>query len=164
MFNFEPGVAIWTLLSFAIVLFIIRRYVYPPVQKILQTRRESVDRSLEEAELKLADAEKRAADVTQRMLAIRQEEERILVEAREKARALYAEQERKALEEIRLLRKSREADLKKLETGFYERTQKEFTELLMQTCERVIRGSLTPELQQRINDQRVSELERIDRM
>ncbi|WP_455382185.1 F0F1 ATP synthase subunit B family protein [Salinispira pacifica] len=164
MFHFDPGVVVWTLVSFAIVLFVIQRYVYPQIRTVLRNRRETIASTIEEAEKRLAEAEQRAADLEERMRHIRQEEQRVLVEAREKARALYAEQERRALEEIRELRRSREADLAKLEEGFFEKTRNQFTQMVLRSCERVLRTSIDPEMQRRITEERIGELERLDRL
>ncbi len=164
MFHFDPGVVVWTLVSFVIVLVVIQRYVYPPVRNIMRTRRETIASNLADAEKRLAEAEDRAAQLEEQMRHIRQEEQRVLLEAREKARILYAEQERKALEEIRELRRSREADLAKLEEGFYEKTRKDFTQLVLHSCERVLRTGIDSEMQRRIISERIGELERIDKL
>ncbi|HUX11910.1 MAG TPA: ATP synthase F0 subunit B [Spirochaetia bacterium] len=164
MFHFEPGVVVWTLVSFGIAFVVIQRYVYPPVRNIMRNRRETIAATIAETETRLAEAEQRAAELEVRMRQIRQEEERVLLEARERARILYAEQERKALDEIRELRKSREADLRKLEEGFYEKTQREFTQLVLHTCERVLRTGIDPEMQRRIIEERILELERIQNL
>lgn len=164
MFHFDPGVVVWTLVSFIIVLVVIQRYVYPPVRNIMRSRRETIASNLAEAEKRLAEAEERAGRLDEQMRHIRQEEQRVLVEAREKARTFYAEQERKALEDIRELRRSREADLAKLEEGFYEKTRKEFTGLVLRSCERVLRTGIDTEMQRKIIDERIGELERIDEL
>ncbi len=164
MFHFEPGVALWTLVSFVIVLVVIQRYVYPPVRKIFKIRTQTIDENIASAEKQRILADERTAELEERMHSVHQEEERILLEARERARTLRAEYERKALDDIRELRRSREADLRKLEDGFYEQNQQEFTNLVMHTCERVLRTSIPPDLQHVIIDQRITELERLERL
>src|SRR3954466_11359372 len=45
-----PGLMIWTLICFAITFFVLYRYAFGPVQKIIDERRERIRQSLVEAE------------------------------------------------------------------------------------------------------------------
>ena len=37
-----PGLMIWTLVSFAITLFVLKRYAFGPIQKLIDERRERI--------------------------------------------------------------------------------------------------------------------------
>src|SRR6266566_1504826 len=64
-----PGLMIWTIVCFLIALFVLKRYAFGPIQKLIDERRERTRRALEAiraevAELSLIAAEK----VTRRSL------------------------------------------------------------------------------------------------
>ena len=67
-----PGLMIWTIVCFLIALFVLKRYAFAPIQKLIDERRVRIRQSLEEAdearsevaELSLIAAEK----VTRRSL------------------------------------------------------------------------------------------------
>jgi F-type H+-transporting ATPase subunit b len=45
-----PGLMIWTLISFAITFFVLRRYAFGPIQQIIDQRRDRIRESLSEAD------------------------------------------------------------------------------------------------------------------
>ena len=45
-----PGLMIWTIIAFLITFFVLKRYAFGPIQKMLDERREQIRRSIEEAE------------------------------------------------------------------------------------------------------------------
>ena len=51
-----PGLMIWTLVSFGITFFVLRRYIFGPVQKAIDARRERIRQALEEADNARAEA------------------------------------------------------------------------------------------------------------
>jgi F-type H+-transporting ATPase subunit b len=46
----SPGLMIWTLVTFGITLYVLRKYVFPPVAKAIETRRVEISQSIDEAE------------------------------------------------------------------------------------------------------------------
>src|SRR6266542_370589 len=45
-----PGLMIWTLIAFAITFFVLRKYAFGPIQKVIDDRRERIRQSIEEAD------------------------------------------------------------------------------------------------------------------
>ncbi|MDX6436095.1 MAG: synthase, partial [Gaiellaceae bacterium] len=45
-----PGLMIWTIVCFLITLFVLKRYAFGPIQKMLDERRERIRNAIEEAE------------------------------------------------------------------------------------------------------------------
>src|SRR5271167_1508724 len=82
-----PGLMIWTIVSFLITLWILKRYAFGPIQKLIDDRRERIRQSVEEADH--ARAEARALLEEHRALIgqARGEAESILAEARKIADA-----------------------------------------------------------------------------
>jgi F-type H+-transporting ATPase subunit b len=46
----SPGLMIWTLVTFGITLYVLRKYVFPPIAKAIETRRVEISQSIDEAE------------------------------------------------------------------------------------------------------------------
>ncbi len=161
MFEFQPGVAVWTLISFAVVYLVVLKAVFPVIRKTVLDRRAQIERSLSDASAKQAEAHAKAAEVEQRLQRIRQEEHEVLAEARDRAKRLYEEHERKALEDFRLMRKQRESDLQKMQEGAFQGLQTAFARTVIEACRKVMRSDLSAEQQRRIIDDRITELERM---
>ena len=45
-----PGLMVWTLIAFAITFFVLKRYAFGPIQKMIDERRERIRESVEEAD------------------------------------------------------------------------------------------------------------------
>ena len=75
-----PGLMIWTIIAFLITLWVLKRYAFGPIQKMLDERREQIRRSIEEAD--------NARDEARKLL----EEHRALIgQARSDAEGIIAE-------------------------------------------------------------------------
>src|SRR5213083_347358 len=60
-----PGLMIWTVVCFLITLFVLKRYAFGPIQKLIDDRRERIRQSIEEAEHARAEA-RRVAEAQRR--------------------------------------------------------------------------------------------------
>ena len=58
MLTISPGLLVWTLITFALALFILWRYVFGPVQRIIDERRARVQESLDTADATRQEATK----------------------------------------------------------------------------------------------------------
>ena len=82
-----PGLMIWTLISFGITFFVLRRYAFGAIQKIIDERRQPIRQALEEADNARAEARKMLDEHRAMMAEARGKAEEILVEARKVAEA-----------------------------------------------------------------------------
>ena len=77
-----PGLMIWTLVFFFITFFVLKRYAFGPVQRMIDERREQIRRSLEEADNARDEARRLLEEHRSLMREARGEAEQILAEAR----------------------------------------------------------------------------------
>lgn len=104
-----PGLMIWTLVCFVITFFVLRRFAFGPIQKVIDERRRLIRESLEEAERTRAEA-----------LRLREEHRALIGQAKTEAGGILAEarkvadsQRERALEEIEADRQRRLEDTRK---------------------------------------------------
>jgi F-type H+-transporting ATPase subunit b len=77
-----PGLMIWTIVAFFITFFVLRRFAFGPIQKLIDERREQIRRSLEEADNARDEARKLLEEHRRLIGQARSDAEQILVEAR----------------------------------------------------------------------------------
>jgi F-type H+-transporting ATPase subunit b len=82
LISVTPGLMIWTIICFLIALYVLKRYAFGPIQKMIDERREQIRRSIEEAENARAEARKLLEEHRALMNEARGEAEQILAEAR----------------------------------------------------------------------------------
>jgi F-type H+-transporting ATPase subunit b len=85
-----PGLMIWTVVCFLITLYVLSRYAFGPIQKMIDERRERIRRALEEADEARAEARRLLEEHRSLMGQARGEAEQILAEARRVADAQRA--------------------------------------------------------------------------
>lgn len=94
-----PGLMVWTLVTFAITFFVLKRYAFGPIQKVIDDRREKIRQSIAEAD--------RARSEARTLL----EEHRALVgRAKGEAEAILAEARRIADSQRERVKEETEAD------------------------------------------------------
>jgi F-type H+-transporting ATPase subunit b len=82
LISVTPGLMIWTIICFLIALYVLKRYAFGPIQKMIDDRREQIRRSIEEADNARAEARKLLEEHRSLMNEARSEAEQILAEAR----------------------------------------------------------------------------------
>jgi len=83
-----PGLMIWTLVFFFITFYVLKRYAFGPIQKMIDERREQIRRSIEEADNARAEARQLLEEHRKLMHEARGEAEQILAEARKTREAM----------------------------------------------------------------------------
>src|SRR5919204_5323041 len=82
-----PGLMIWTIVSFLITLFVLKRYAFGPIQKTIDERRQKIQQSIEDAEHARAEARRLLEEHRSLIGQARGQAEDILAEARRVADA-----------------------------------------------------------------------------
>jgi F-type H+-transporting ATPase subunit b len=77
-----PGLMIWTIIAFFITFFVLKRYAFGPIQKMIDERREQIRRSIEEADHARDEARNLLEEHRKLMQEARGEAEQIIAEAR----------------------------------------------------------------------------------
>jgi len=95
-----PGLMIWTIVCFGITFFVLKRYAFAPVQKMLDERRERIHEALSEADRARAEARKLLEEHRALIAQARTDAESIRQDVRRDAEALR-ERAREEVEEDR---------------------------------------------------------------
>src|SRR5688572_27338621 len=76
------GLMVWTLVCFGITFFVLKRFAFGPVQKIIDERRQRIRQALDEADKARAEARRLLEEHRSMMKQARGDAEQILAEAR----------------------------------------------------------------------------------
>jgi len=82
-----PGLMIWTIVSFAVTLFVLWKFAFGPIQHLIDERRERIERSINEADHARAEARRLLEEHRSLIGQARSQAEEILAEARKVADA-----------------------------------------------------------------------------
>ena len=98
-----PGLMIWTIVCFLVTLYVLKRWAFGPVQKLIDERRERIRKSIEEADHAREEARKLLEEHRRLIAQARAEAEEIRQEVRKDAELLRD----RAREEIEVDRQRR---------------------------------------------------------
>jgi F-type H+-transporting ATPase subunit b len=154
-----PGLMIWTIVCFLITLFVLKRYAFGPIQKMIDDRRERIRHALEEADKAREEARNLLEEHRKLIGQARGEAEEILSEARQVGQAMQA----RAKEEVETDRQRRlEETRRQIEAETrraLEQIRGEVAELSLIAAEKVTRRSLRDDDQRRLIDEAIGELD-----
>jgi F-type H+-transporting ATPase subunit b len=154
-----PGLMIWTLVSFGITFFVLRKYIFGPVQQAIDARRERIRQALEEADNARAEARRLLEEHRSMMQQARGDAEQILSEARRIAES-QRERMRDELEADRQRRLEETTKQIEAETRrALEQIRAEVAELALVATGKVTGKVLTDDDHRRLIDEAVSELD-----
>ena len=154
-----PGLMIWTLICFAITFFVLRRFAFGPIQKIIDERRARIRQSIEEAEHARNEARKLLEEHRELRANARGEAEEILGEARRVAESLRERvREETELDRQRRLEETRrqiEAETQRA----LEQIRAEVADLALIAAGKVTQKALDRDDHRRLIEEALSELD-----
>jgi F-type H+-transporting ATPase subunit b len=154
-----PGLMIWTLICFAITFYVLKRYAFGPIQRMIDERRERIRRAVEEADHARAEARELLEQHRRLIDQAKAEAAEILAEARRVAEAqLERVKEESEAERRRRLEETRrqiEAETKRS----LDQIRAEVAELTVEATARVTGKVLDAEDQRRLIEEALAELD-----
>ena len=154
-----PGLMIWTIIAFAITFFVLRRYAFGPIQKLIDERRERIRQALEEADNARSEARNLLEEHRKLIAQAKGEAEEILAETRRVAevnsRRMREETEAERQRRIEETRRQVESETRKA----LEQIRVEVAELSLIAAEKVTRRSFADEDHRRLIEEAVGELD-----
>ena len=159
LISVTPGLMIWTIVCFLIALWVLKRYAFGPIQKMIDDRRERIRRSIEEAEEARAEARRILEEHRKLIGQAKGDAEQILAEARRVADA----QRERVKEETEADRQRRlEETRRQIEAETHRalgQIRAEVADLSLIAAEKATRRSFADEDHRRLIEEAVGELD-----
>ncbi len=155
----EPGLMIWTLITFGVAVLILTMFAFKPLQKALDERRQNIQDSMDAAEQTRVEAQRLLEEYKATLAKVRGESEEILERSRTTGEHAKAEimAEAKAQSE-RILEKAREQVERDTRAALRE-LKGQIAELTALATAKVAASSLSAADQQRLIDEALAELD-----
>jgi F-type H+-transporting ATPase subunit b len=154
-----PGLMIWTIVCFLIALFVLKRYAFAPIQKLIDERRVRIRQALEEADEARSEARDLMEEHRKLIGRAKSDAEEILVEARRVGEAtqrrMREETEADRQRRIEETRRQIEAETRRA----LDLIRSEVAELSLIAAEKVTRRSLDDADHKRLIEEAVGELD-----
>ena len=149
----------WEIITFLILLFLLWRYVYPPIRDQIRRRQSEIDRAIDEAQKTRAEARELLAEYRRQIEEARGEARRILDEARKQGEAQRERAKREAREEgERIIERAREEIGRERDAALRE-VRREVADMVIMTTERIIGQELDRDGHERLISDALDTLE-----
>lgn len=149
---------VFQLITFLIVLLILKRWVFPKLVATLEARRKTLEESLEQAkatQLALEKAEEKAEEILHKA---REQADTSLADAREQAKAIISKAEGAADTQASRIVKEAEQHLEQERARLRTELKNELTDLVIATTEKVLRTKLNDKEDAKLIEQSIKEI------
>jgi len=155
----RPGLMIWTIVCFLVVLFVLKRYAFGPIQQMIDQRRERIEQAIAEADNARDEARRLLEEHRKLIGQAKSEAEQILSEARRLADAQRdrVKQETEEDRQRRLEETHRQIDQATAQA--LGQIRDEVGKLSLLAAEKITRKSLDEKDQQRLIDEALAEID-----
>jgi F-type H+-transporting ATPase subunit b len=154
-----PGLMIWTIVTFAIVLFVLRRVAFSRIQGLIDARRERIREALDEADKARAEARELRELTKQEREEAKAERERILDETRRQAQAQFERARDQAGEDLKRRLEENQRELEAENRRLREEIRRDVVELTLLAAEKVTGKTLGADDQRRLIDEAIEEVD-----
>ncbi len=159
LFAGDVGNAVWTLVIFLLVVFVLGRYAWGPLLAALQRREQFIRDALQKAKQDREAAEARLAEYEERLTHARREASAIVEEGRRDAEVLRAKLESDARAEADRLIERAKHEIELARTSAVRDLYQRGAELATDLAGRILRREVTPADHERLIAETIDELE-----
>jgi F-type H+-transporting ATPase subunit b len=154
-----PGLMIWTVIMFVIVLFVLRRVAFGRIQRVIDQRRERIRQAPDEADKARAEARELRELTKEEREEAKAERERILEETRRQAQAQFERSRQQADEDLKRRLEENQRELEAENRRLREQIRRDVVELTLLAAEKVTGKTLDADDQRRLVDEAIEEVD-----
>ena len=158
LLRFDPGVGIWALVVFVLLLLLLKKYAWTPILEALDAREKTVRDSLEQAARIQSESAQLAQEQAKLLAESRAQANQILQNAREAGEALKKSLETAAQEEKQRILVSATTEIEAQKRAAVSELRKTTAELSISIAEKLIRQNLDDAKSRALVDQLIQEV------
>jgi F-type H+-transporting ATPase subunit b len=154
-----PGLMVWTVITFGITFFLLRRLAFGRIQAIIYARRDRFREALDEADKARHEARQLRELTLKEREEAKLDRERILDESRRQAQSLFEQARKRADEDLRERLEKNQKEIEAENRRILEQIRRDVVELTLLAAEKVTGKTLDAQDQRRLIDETIEELD-----
>ena len=155
----EPGLFIWTILVFVVLLTLLKKFAWGPLLAALEERQEGIRKSLDDAAQARKELEQVQSDAEAILVKARAEADSILSETRSDAAKVRDDLRQQAQNEAQSIIQNAERQIQLETDRAVLQIREEAVELSLSIASKLIRRNLTKEDNQALIDEALQQVE-----
>ncbi len=158
LLSFDPGAALWSIFVFVVLMLVLRSFAWKPILEGLQQREKFIHDSIEDAKRHQREAEETLRRYTEQINHAREEATAIVEEGRRDAEAVRKRMNEEARAESHALVERAKRDLAIARDDAIKALYRQSVELSTQMAAKLVKRQLTPQDQQALIDEALTEI------
>lgn len=152
MLELNPGLIIWTVVTFVILLLILRKIAWKPLLTALHTREETIRSSMERAEKAKEEAERLLEENRKNLQRAEEQMQQIIREGRSAADKMKNEILEKASADSRRMIEQAKDEIEREKDAALAKLRQEVADLAIQAATKILGGELEEKHHRKIID------------
>jgi F-type H+-transporting ATPase subunit b len=141
----DPGLFIWTILTFLVLLALLKKYAWGPLLQALEARRQTIQKALDDAERARQELERVREESAGMLNTARLEADAIISRSRADAERLQADMKQKARAEAEAIARNAERQIQLETQKALRQIRNEAAEMSVMIASKLIRRNLSKE-------------------
>lgn len=158
LFSVDPGLMIWTIITFVVVLVVLRMTAWKPLMNALEARQQSIEGAIEEAQRVKTEAESLLAKYETMLATAKDESREILEEARRDGAKVQAEIRERAQQEAEDFKERAHREIELAKDGALQEIWGQAASLSTELASRILGRSLEGSDQDRLVRELIGEM------
>lgn len=158
LLSVEPGLLIWTIIIFFVLLLILKKFAWGPLLKSLNDREQSIKDAVERAETLKQEAEQILAQNKAMLAKADEDSRRIIAEGRDLAEKMRAELVAKTNEDTSRMIAQAKSEIEREKVGALNSLKDEIANLAVQAAGKIIDENLDASKQKKIIDNFINQI------
>jgi F-type H+-transporting ATPase subunit b len=154
-----PGLMVWTIVTFFITFYILKRLAWGPVQRMIDQRRDRIREALDEADKARQEARELRELTHREREEAKAERERILEDSRRQGQAQLEQARAQADEDLKRRLEENRREIEAENRRLAEQIRRDVVELTLLAAEKVTGKSLDADDQRRLIDETIEEVD-----
>ncbi|HEY7189406.1 MAG TPA: F0F1 ATP synthase subunit B [Vicinamibacterales bacterium] len=155
----DPGLYVWTIITFLVLLVVFNKLAWQPLKGILQTREELIRKSLDDAHRAKQELERLHVESQKILTEARVQADKILSETRSDANRLRDELKQKAQTEAAGIVKNAERQIEMETARALQQIRTEAVDLSVALASKLLQRNLTKEDNERLIEETFRQIE-----
>lgn len=158
LMDVNPGLMIWTVVTFIVLVFILKKVAWKPILAALDKRENDIKESLLQAE-KAKDDSKKILEENQANLAKAEEESKKIIEqSRAYAESLKEQMIKDSKEQAKKIVEEASSEIQRKKDAAFEELRGQIAEIAVSAAEKIIKESLDAQKSKQVIDKYLNEV------
>jgi F-type H+-transporting ATPase subunit b len=158
LLDINPGLIVWTILTFVILLIILKKVAWKPILTALENRENEIADSLSRAEQAKADAQKILEENQASLAKVEEESKKVIDQGRVYAENLKEQMLKDSKEQAQKIIEDATAEIDRKKEAAFDELKNQIAEISVSAAEKIMKQNLDADKNKQIVDKYLSEI------